>query len=52
MRAGDLQGWQPDPFGRHEARYFSAGQPTRLVRDGQAERYDELPPEAVPAGFS
>jgi hypothetical protein len=45
---GDLQGWHPDPFGLHEARYFSVGNPTKLVRDGRAESYDE-PPDPVPA---
>ena len=39
-----VQGWQPDPFGLHEARYFSAaGQPTKLVRDRGTESYDEPP---------
>jgi hypothetical protein len=41
MTGMDLQGWYADPFGRHEARYFSAGRPTKLVRDGQAEAFDE-----------
>ncbi len=40
---GDLHGWQADPYGLHEARYFSQGQPTRLVRDGGRETYDEVP---------
>jgi hypothetical protein len=40
---GDLHGWQADPYGLHEARYFSQGQPTRLVRDGDRETYDEVP---------
>lgn len=40
---GNLHGWHADPFGRHEARYFSAGCPTKLVRDGDAESYDQLP---------
>ena len=47
-----VQGWQPDPFGLHEARYFSAaGQPTKLVRDRGAESYDEPPsgPEELAA---
>jgi hypothetical protein len=48
---GDLQGWHPDPFGLHEARYFSVGNPTKLVRDGHAESYDE-PPDPVPAAAS
>jgi len=38
-----LQGWHADPFGVHERRYFSAGSPTKLVRDGTAEYYDEPP---------
>jgi hypothetical protein len=46
-----LQGWVPDPFAVHEARYFSAGQPTKLVRDGVAESFDEPPssPDALEA---
>jgi len=44
----DLQGWQADPFGRHEQRYFSLGQPTKLVRDGRVECYDP-PPSPVSA---
>jgi len=39
----DLHGWQRDPFGRHEQRYFSQGQPTKLVRDGGIESYDPPP---------
>jgi hypothetical protein len=39
----ELQGWQPDPFGVHEMRYFSVGRPTKLVRDGRVEAYDEPP---------
>jgi hypothetical protein len=38
-----LQGWAADPFQLHEARYFSAGRPTRLVRDGRVESYDDPP---------
>lgn len=39
-----VQGWHSDPFGIHEARYFSAdGQPTKLVRDRGTESYDEPP---------
>jgi hypothetical protein len=50
MDSRRLQGWQADPFGLHEARYFSAGLPTRLVRDGTAECYDEPPsPESCKA---
>jgi hypothetical protein len=39
----DAQGWFRDPFGVHEDRYFSAGQPTKLVRDHDVEAYDEPP---------
>jgi hypothetical protein len=42
------QGWAPDPFGLHEARYFSAGQPTKLVRDGRVESFDEPPSHPGP----
>ncbi len=41
----DLHGWQSDPFNLHEQRYFSQGQPTKLVRDGGVESYD-APPDA------
>lgn len=37
-------GWFADPYGRHEARWISAGTPTALVRDGNVEHQD-LPPE-------
>jgi hypothetical protein len=46
MADGELQGWSYDPFGLHEARYFSAGRPTKLVRDGNVESYDEPPADA------
>jgi hypothetical protein len=36
--------WKPDPFGRHELRFFSAdGKPTLLVMDGGKTSYDKLP---------
>ena len=38
-----LQGWHSDPFELHGERYCSAGQPTKLVRDGYLETYDEPP---------
>lgn len=44
-----LQGWHADPFGLHEQRYFSAGRPTKLVRDGRAEAYEEPPAREQPA---
>jgi hypothetical protein len=39
----ELQGWFADPFRLHEQRYFSAGRPTKLVRDGSVDSYDEPP---------
>jgi len=39
----DYQGWYVDPFGRHEARWFSDGSPTALVRDGTTEANDDPP---------
>jgi hypothetical protein len=38
------QGWYRDPYQVHEDRYFSGGQPTKLVRDGGTECYDPPPP--------
>lgn len=43
--SSEVEGWYTDPFGRHEARWFSAGAPTKLVRDGTAESYDPPPDE-------
>ncbi len=40
-----LEGWFTDPFGRHEARWISAGTPTDLVKDGQTESHDDPPDE-------
>jgi hypothetical protein len=40
------EGWYRDPYLVHEDRWFSAGQPTQLVRDGGVEAYD--PPPAGP----
>ena len=41
-------GWQPDPYGAHEFRFFSAdGKPTLLVMDGGKTSYDR-PPTAEP----
>ena len=36
------QGWYPDPYGRHQTRWFSAGSPTALVRDDRVESW--IPP--------
>ena len=40
------EGWYRDPYLVHEDRWFSAGQPTKLVRDGKVKSYD--PPPAGP----
>jgi hypothetical protein len=37
------QGWYGDPFGRHNARWFSDGNPTALVRDDGVESTDPPP---------
>ncbi len=34
------EGWETDPFGRHEARRTSDGNPIKLVRDDGVESYD------------
>jgi hypothetical protein len=41
------EGWYRDPWLVHEDRWFSAGQPTKLVRDGGVEDYDP-PPDGPP----
>ncbi len=43
-------GWYVDPFGRHEARYFSAGKATPLVRDRGHESQD--PPPSGPVSVA
>jgi hypothetical protein len=40
-------GWRPDPTGRHEGRYFAAGEPTDLVRDGTTEAIDPIGKEQL-----
>jgi hypothetical protein len=37
------EGWYLDPFGSHEARWFSNGAPTILVRDKGVESHDSPP---------
>jgi hypothetical protein len=37
------EGWYEDPYGIHEARWFSDGEPTKLVRDGTTESSDPAP---------
>ena len=41
------QGWFADPFGVHEARWFSQGRATALVRDGRKEAQDPPPGPVV-----
>lgn len=36
------EGWWSDPTGRHDHRWYSAGLPTKLVRDGQTVSDDPL----------
>jgi hypothetical protein len=43
---GENEGWYRDPWLRHEARWFSGGRPTKLVRDGTQESVD--PPPSTP----
>ena len=45
MRA---EGWYRDPYGIHDDRWFSDGQPTNLVRDQGTESRDEPPPGEPP----
>jgi hypothetical protein len=42
------EGWYSDPWGRHEARWMSAGTATNLVKDGDVESQDP-PPNTPPA---
>jgi len=44
MSNEQLEGWCTDPYAVHEARWLSDGRPTKLVRDGAVESYDEPPP--------
>ena len=39
-------GWFRDPYHLHEDRYFSEGNPTKLVRDSGLESFD--PPPDIP----
>jgi hypothetical protein len=51
LNAGQVaQGWHQDPYAIHEHRYFSAGRPTKLVRDGGHESYDPPPDGPIPDG--
>lgn len=39
------EGWFTDPYAKHDARWMSQGTPTKLVRDGTVESYDDPPDE-------
>jgi hypothetical protein len=41
--AVNAEGWYVDPFGSHQARWFSDGTPTSLVRDNGHVGHDEPP---------
>ena len=45
MESDHEEGWYTDPYDRHEARWFSDGTPTKLVRDRGVESYDKPPDE-------
>ena len=42
--SGAAEGWYRDPYGIHDDRWISDGQPTPLVRDQGVESHDEPPP--------
>lgn len=44
MKQEKREGWYTDPYTRHEARWMSDDKPTKLVRDGLIESYDNPPP--------
>ncbi len=44
----NAEGWYLDPYGLHEARWFSDGAPTSLVRDAGTESQDPPPDAPVP----
>ena len=48
----NAQNWCPDPFGAHEARWFSNGVPTELVRDDGVEAMDPPPEPALGRRFT
>jgi hypothetical protein len=46
----DEEGWFQDPYRLHEERWYSDGEPTKLVRDSGVESYDALPSDAPQVG--
>jgi hypothetical protein len=45
--ADAVDGWYRDPYGRHMYRWFSAGEPTDLVRDDDVTSHDPPPDEPL-----
>lgn len=45
MAVDEVEDWFTDPFGRHESRWMSYGNPTDRVRDGHTEGSDPVPDE-------
>jgi hypothetical protein len=41
QRPGHVEGWQKDPYGRHELRFFDGQRWTPYVRDGETSGVDE-----------
>ena len=48
--AMDVDGWHPDPYGIHEERLFTSGEPTPLVRDRGIGSVDPPPRADVESG--
>jgi hypothetical protein len=48
QHAADLQGWQHDPSGRFKFRWFSSGEATSFVSDGDGKAFDESDQHQVP----
>lgn len=44
----EAQQWQPDPFSRHQLRYFANGQPTSWVSDGGQVADESLASPSMP----
>jgi hypothetical protein len=40
--------WYKDPYGEHDDRWFSDGEPTSSVRDGGTESHDSAPDSLLP----
>jgi hypothetical protein len=42
------EGWYKDPYGKHDDRWLSDGEPTSLVRDDGIESHDPPPDTPLP----